>query len=232
MRSRANLPVMTSWAESSRASASANNYRAAQRGGSTRQRQEVRDLRERAPDSVCRFARGSETLQRTRTAVVAGWHGVARQVEEAGAYELAEDVQSFVGRMPPPTPDQMQLVTQLRARSRPQRIDPMERAHEGLAELVLYSGAKLGQTARRWDAQRLRTMIKERLRTRHAQADKVNLLRVRRVALIMRETLIIRLGRLRECILRCTPPQSRDSLPSARTQKSALRAPGVANQDP
>lgn len=98
-------------------------YRAAQRGESTRQKQEVRDLRERAPSSLRRFARGSETLQRTRAAVVEGWHGVARQLEEVGAYELAEDVQRFVERMPPPALDQMQLVNQLRARSGPQRID-------------------------------------------------------------------------------------------------------------
>jgi hypothetical protein len=81
-------------------------YRAAPRAESTHQRQEVHGLRERAPDSLRRFTRASETLKRTRAAVVAGWQGVARQLEEAGAYELAEDVQRFVGRMPPPTPDQ------------------------------------------------------------------------------------------------------------------------------
>jgi hypothetical protein len=103
-------------------------YRASQRAESTHQRQEVYGLGERAPDSLRRFTRASETLKRTRAAVVAGWQGVARQLEEAGAYELAEDVQRFVGRMPPPTPDQMQLVNQIRGRGGAQRIDLMERA--------------------------------------------------------------------------------------------------------
>lgn len=102
-------------------------YRAAQRGESMRQIQEVRDLRERAPDSVRRFARGSETLQRTRVAVVTGWHAIARQLEEAGAYELAEDVNRFVERMPRPAPDQIQLVHQLCAKHSRLRIDTVER---------------------------------------------------------------------------------------------------------
>jgi len=101
-------------------------YRAAQRGESTRQLKEVRDLRKRVPDSLRRFTRGSETLQRTRAAVVTGWGAIARQLEEAGAYQLADDVNRFVERMPPPVPDQMQLIHRLRGGNHRQRIDPME----------------------------------------------------------------------------------------------------------
>jgi len=102
-------------------------YRAAQRGESTRQMQEVQNLRERVPGSVRRFTRGVETLHRTRTAVVAGWNAIARQLKEAGACELAKDVDRFVERMAPPTPDQMQLIHEFRSRSDHRRIDPMER---------------------------------------------------------------------------------------------------------
>jgi predicted DNA-binding protein len=102
-------------------------YRAALRGESSRQMQEARDLRERSADTLRRFDRGRETLQRTRAAVVTGWRAIAQQLEEAGAYELAEGVNRFVERMPAPMPDQVQLARQFRSRSSDQRIDPMER---------------------------------------------------------------------------------------------------------
>jgi hypothetical protein len=102
-------------------------YRAAQRGMSTRQTQEVRDLRHRSADSLRRFDRGRETLQRTREAVVTGWRAIARQLEDAGAYELAGSVHRFVEGMPPPATDQVQLARQFSAHNLGQRGDSMER---------------------------------------------------------------------------------------------------------
>jgi hypothetical protein len=102
-------------------------YRTAQRGMSTRQMQEARDLGEHSADSMRRFDRGRETLQQTRTEVVTGWRAIARQLEEAGDSGLAEKVNRFVEQMPPPTTDQVQLARQFGARGRSQRIDAMER---------------------------------------------------------------------------------------------------------
>jgi hypothetical protein len=102
-------------------------YRAALRGESTRQTQEMRDLRKRADDSLRRSDRGRETLQRTRTAVVAGWRAIAQQFEEADSQGLAEMVSRFVDEMPPPATDQVQLARQFGAQGRGQRGDSMER---------------------------------------------------------------------------------------------------------
>jgi hypothetical protein len=102
-------------------------YRAAQRSVSTRQMQEARDLAERSADSLRRFARGMDSLERTRTAVVTSWRAIARQLEEAGDYGLAERVNRFVEQMPPPPTDQVQLARQFGARGRSQRVEPMER---------------------------------------------------------------------------------------------------------
>jgi hypothetical protein len=102
-------------------------YRATQRGMSTRQMQEERGLAERSADFLRRFDRGTETLQRTRAAVVTGWRAIARQLEEPGRHALAHTVTRFVDEMPPPTTDQVQLAQQLRARGRSQRVDSIER---------------------------------------------------------------------------------------------------------
>jgi hypothetical protein len=98
-------------------------YRAAQRGMSTRQMQEVRDIAERSPDFLRRYAHGRQTLQRTRAAVVTGWRAIARQLEEAGSHGLADSVTRFVEQMPPPTTDQVQLARQFGGHGRSQRVD-------------------------------------------------------------------------------------------------------------
>jgi hypothetical protein len=94
---------------------------------STRQMQEERDLAERSTDFLRRFDRGTETLQRTRAAVVTGWRAIARQLEEAGNRGLADRVTRFVAEMRPPMTDQVQLSRQFGARGWAQRADPMER---------------------------------------------------------------------------------------------------------
>ena len=102
-------------------------YRAAQRGESTRQTKEVRDLRERSADSLRRLDRGRETLLRTRTAVVAGWRAIAQQFEEAGDYGPADRVNRFVDEMPPPATDQVQLARQFGSRGIDFHRDSRER---------------------------------------------------------------------------------------------------------
>ena len=102
-------------------------YRASRREESTRQMQEVRDLRARSDDAVRRFVRGTQMLEQTRAAVVTGWRAIAQQLHADGAYELAESVTRFVVQMPPPVPDQAQLASQFRAWSRSQRVGDIER---------------------------------------------------------------------------------------------------------
>jgi hypothetical protein len=71
-------------------------YRAAQRGESTRQIQELRDLRARSERAAQRFVRGEQTLEDTRAVVVSGWRAIARELEERGAFQLAGNVYDFV----------------------------------------------------------------------------------------------------------------------------------------
>jgi peptide methionine sulfoxide reductase MsrB len=102
-------------------------YRAAQRGISTYQMQEARNLAEGWANFLHRFDRGSETLERTRAAVVTGWRAISRQLEEAGSQGLADAVTRFVEQMPPPTTDQVQLARQFDASGLSQRVDSIER---------------------------------------------------------------------------------------------------------
>lgn len=102
-------------------------YRAAQRGMSTYQIKEARKLAELSADSMLRFGRGRETLEGTRTDVVAGWRAIARQLEEEGLIDLAERVSRFVQQMPPPMTDQVQLARRFGTRERGQRVDSIDR---------------------------------------------------------------------------------------------------------
>jgi hypothetical protein len=98
-------------------------YRAAQRGLSTYETKEARNLATHSAESMRRFDRGRQTLQGTRTDVVAGWHAIARQLEEEGLIDLAERVSRFVDQMPPPATDQVQLARRSAARERSSRVD-------------------------------------------------------------------------------------------------------------
>jgi hypothetical protein len=102
-------------------------YRAAQRGESTREGQELRDLRDRSEDAVRRFVRGAQRLAHTRAAVVTGWRAIARDLEERGAFELAKSVHDFVARMPQTMADQAQLIRPFLSRGRGAQVDPLER---------------------------------------------------------------------------------------------------------
>jgi hypothetical protein len=99
-------------------------YQAAQRGESTRERQELRDLRDRSENAVQRFVRGAQRLAHTRAAVVSGWRAIARDLEERGAFELAKSIHNFVARMPPTMTDQARLI---RFSGRGSQVDPLER---------------------------------------------------------------------------------------------------------
>jgi len=102
-------------------------YRASQRGESTRQMQELRDLRSRSEEAVRRFVHGARRLEQTRAAVVTGWRVLARELEDQGASELAHSVRGFVERKPPPMTDQMQLARPFLSRRRGPRLDSMDR---------------------------------------------------------------------------------------------------------
>jgi hypothetical protein len=102
-------------------------YRAAQRGASTRQMQELRDLRARSEGAVRRFDHGETGLEQTRAAVVTGWRAIARELEDRGTFDLADSVRGFVERMPPPMTDQMQLARPFLSRRQGPRVDPMDR---------------------------------------------------------------------------------------------------------
>ena len=80
-----------------------------------------------SPTFLRRFARGVETLKRTRTAVVAGWREIALQLEEAGGRGLADLVSRFVEQMPPPTTDQLQLARRFGACERHLQADSIDR---------------------------------------------------------------------------------------------------------
>jgi len=92
-------------------------YRATQRGMSTYQMTEAPKLSEHSADFMRRFDRGRHTLQGTRTAVVAGWRAIARQLEEEGSFDSADRVNRFVQQMPPPATDQVQLARHFSSRS-------------------------------------------------------------------------------------------------------------------
>lgn len=102
-------------------------YRASQRGESTRQWRELRDLRAGSDEAVRRFSRATHRLHETRASVVTGWRAIARELKDRGAFELAESVHGFVAQMPPPMADQEQLARPFLARGRGPRVDPMER---------------------------------------------------------------------------------------------------------
>jgi len=102
-------------------------YRAAQRRESTRQGQELYELRTRSGSAVRRFVQGAHAVEETRAAVVTGWRAIARELEERGASELADGVHDFIARMPPPMTDQAQLIREFLSRGRGPRVDPMER---------------------------------------------------------------------------------------------------------
>jgi hypothetical protein len=102
-------------------------YRASQRGESTRELRELRDLRSRSEEAVRRFVHGATRLEQTRAAVVTGWRAIAQQLANRGAFELADSVRGFVERMPPPMTDQAQLARAFLSRRRGPRLDPMDR---------------------------------------------------------------------------------------------------------
>lgn len=88
---------------------------------------EARDSAKGSPESLRRFARGQETLQRTRLEVLNGWHAIASQLRDSGKQELADRVDHFVQQMPPPTTDQVQLARQVGVHGRHPSVDPIER---------------------------------------------------------------------------------------------------------
>jgi len=102
-------------------------YRAAQRQDSThmreRQAQVLREaeLPSRPPDP------GDADMHRTRQGVVAGWRDVESRLRDRGDHELADDVRTFVERMPPVQTEKAMLAERVLGRTRRRWIDPPDR---------------------------------------------------------------------------------------------------------
>lgn len=96
-------------------------FRAAQRGESTHMRRR-RDVAARRlmPESSTREP-GAVALQKTRRAVVEGWHATVERLLADGHGHLAEQVWKFIGGMPPPQTEQQRFETELVTRMDKQR---------------------------------------------------------------------------------------------------------------
>lgn len=102
-------------------------YRAAQRNDSSHIRErEAQLMREAASDSRLPDP-GYAELNRTRQFVVAGWRGLEARLRDAGDDELANDIRTFVDRMPPVQTEKAMLAERTLSQTRRRRIDPLER---------------------------------------------------------------------------------------------------------
>jgi hypothetical protein len=102
-------------------------YRAAQRQDSShiRNRQE-QVLREVQEGRQLRDA-GHLVMDRTRQQVVAGWRNVETRLREIGNQALADNVRSFVERIPPVQTEKEVLAAELLHRNRGRSIESHER---------------------------------------------------------------------------------------------------------
>jgi hypothetical protein len=66
-------------------------------------------------------------MDRTRQEVVAGWRNVEAGLRHGGNHALADDVRSFVERMPPVRTENELLADELLNRNRDHSIDSPER---------------------------------------------------------------------------------------------------------
>jgi hypothetical protein len=100
-------------------------YRAAQRGDSTYMRERSRGAVAEIPKGSTMPETGKATLLATRSAVVEGWRVVRDRLKEDGHGELAEQVGTFVERMPPARTDRELLLEKVRTRGR--QVEPPHR---------------------------------------------------------------------------------------------------------
>jgi hypothetical protein len=77
-------------------------YRAALRGDSSRVRAQIEAVATEIVKGNTHVEPGERTLLETRRKVTSGWDSIAGHLARDGEYDLAKDVQRFVGRMAPP----------------------------------------------------------------------------------------------------------------------------------
>jgi DNA-binding transcriptional regulator YiaG len=93
-------------------------YRAAQRNDSTHMRQREAQVLREVTSGARLSDPGFAEIYRTRQAVVAGWRTLETGLRESGDYELANDAQAFVDRMPPVQTEKAMLAQRMLIRMR------------------------------------------------------------------------------------------------------------------
>ena len=102
-------------------------YRADQRQSSSHMRNRQEQVLREAQDGGQIRDSGHFVMDRTRQAVVAGWRNVEARLREAGNQALADDVRSFVERMPPVQTEKELLADKLLNRDRSHSTDSQEK---------------------------------------------------------------------------------------------------------
>lgn len=103
-------------------------YRASQRGDSTHFHARANDVADELLKGNVHAERGNQRLVQTRRAVEDGWHSVSRLLWKNGRYDLADEVQRFIERMPPNLTDGARIIRESRQRARDSRVREQERA--------------------------------------------------------------------------------------------------------
>jgi Relaxase/Mobilisation nuclease domain len=102
-------------------------YRASLRGDSTHFHARANDVADELLKGNVRAEDGNQRLVQTRKAVEDGWRSVSRLLLKNGHYDLADEVQRFIERMPPNRTDGARIVRELRQRARDSRVREQER---------------------------------------------------------------------------------------------------------
>jgi hypothetical protein len=102
-------------------------YRAAQRQDSTHMRERQAQVLREAEQPGRPADPGHAEMHRTRQVVVGGWRDVESRLRDRGDHELADDVRTFVDRMPPVQTEKALLAERVLGRTRSRWIDPLDR---------------------------------------------------------------------------------------------------------
>jgi hypothetical protein len=97
-------------------------YRASLRGDSTYIRERAEAVAGEPLKEITRFEPGKRTLEETRRQIENGWLTLAINLAKDDQQELANDVQRFIERMPPPRSDKELIAYELRQRIRDPRV--------------------------------------------------------------------------------------------------------------
>jgi hypothetical protein len=97
-------------------------YRASQRGDSTYVRAQAEAVAAELLKGNVRVEPGKRELVGTRKAVEDGWRSVASLLVKDGHHDLANELQRFLDRMPPPKTEREHLAATLLQRTRESRL--------------------------------------------------------------------------------------------------------------